>query len=360
MTRLHIANTFFETELEGIKTCSAAEVLRKNPIYLQLQFLPFLYADEGDAILVSDLPDSNYLKNLSLYKLPTLECIRWDEQIKLKNYEVDSWGHSKIVAAWASALGIANSAPDWDTVKKVNSKQFSFLNSPQLPQAQLLFDRQETDKWLHETAGKKRVLKNCFGLSGRGHLFLPPEVSECEAKTALFLERQWAWRLPVIAEPWVDRVIDLSTQWVISRDKKIDYIGSTRCYNDENGQYRSNIVGDEGLLFGAFAPYLQEHKTASLCILQLMANMGFFGNVGIDAMLYRDFENQDLKLHPIVEINARKTMGWAALMFQKKHHPNECIEMQYRPNCEGYLPSVVYPQEKKAMKFHRNLLITKV
>jgi predicted ATP-grasp superfamily ATP-dependent carboligase len=52
--------------------------------------------------------------------------------------------------------------------------------------------------------------------------------------------------------------------------------------------------------------------------------MGFRGNVGIDSMIY------DGKLHPIVEINLRKTMGWVALKLGKS--------VAYETGTEGLLP----------------------
>ena len=58
-----------------------------------------------------------------------------------------------------------------------------------------------------------------------------------------------------------------------------------------------------------------------------MLCLGYFGNVGIDAMVYRS-ENGP-QLHPIVEINARKTMGFAALELQKRHFPNKTITLSF-------------------------------
>jgi predicted ATP-grasp superfamily ATP-dependent carboligase len=67
-----------------------------------------------------------------------------------------------------------------------------------------------------------------------------------------------------------------------------------------------------------------------------MISLGYFGNVGIDAMLY----GSPVTLHPIVEINARKTMGWVALEVQKRHFPNQTLTLSYAKNsAEGWLPS---------------------
>jgi hypothetical protein len=67
--------------------------------------------------------------------------------------------------------------------------------------------------------------------------------------------------------------------------------------------------------------------------------MGFRGNLGIDAMIY------DQKLHPIVEINLRKTMGWLALILGKN--------LSYEQGNEGVLPN--YLQVGKEITFQKQL-----
>jgi hypothetical protein len=77
------------------------------------------------------------------------------------------------------------------------------------------------------------------------------------------------------------------------------------------------------LTFRGCFPFLQDHCKKAIPLLGKIAEVGYFGHVGIDAMLYTLPEDpHTLHLHPVVEINARKTMGWAALAFQRRYFPD--------------------------------------
>ncbi len=330
---LHCANTFVEWEIESSPDISLYQAFHHHLVYLQLQFLPLLYADPSDAILVSDLPLESYPHH-SLY---TLE----DEMPVFSHLE--SWGASQLVQTWAQRHGIAYDIPRWNLVREVNSKVFSFVNSPSLPGAALLRDEQEARHWLHHTPGKK-VIKTSFGVSGRGHVFI---------EDFPFLHRQWKQGNPVIGEPWVNRIMDFSTQWIIDED--IRYCGSTRCYNDDKGQYRGNQVGPEHSVFGDHLPFLDQHIIEARRCLQHMKHLGYQGHVGIDAMIYTLPQREEPQLHPIVEINARKTMGWVALQLQQRRYPDQLMSLSYEPAQEGLLPSSLVVKNGKKISFARNI-----
>lgn len=313
MHKLHIANTFFEWELENNPRMSLREAFNQHEIYLQLQFLPSLYSDPSDHHFILDSP------------IPS-------------GFVIESWGYSQLIAEWASANELQYPMPDWDVVKEVNSKRFSFEHSRKLPGAMLLSNTSEAANWLRSFPGPK-VFKTCFGVSGKGHLI----IDENKERTAKFLQREWNKDLPVIAEPWVKRDLDFSTQWFLS--DKITYLGATICQNDARGKYMSNTVGKLSI------PHLEEHKNEVMPLLKIMASKGYFGNVGIDAMVYQS------QLHPVVEINARKTMGYAALLYQQKHHPNATVRFSYSRANAGYLPNSLVLKNGRKVNFSRNLVI---
>ena len=354
MDKLHIANTFFEWELETAPKMSLSEAFLQHPIFRQLQFLSILYADKNDFVLLSDLPDASYWEDLSAKGIAIPPYFTLDEKKFSKDFTLESWGPSQLVAEWAARRSLRYEIPDWQIVKRVNSKQFSFEKSPRLPQATLLSDEIQTRHWLQSAKGKK-VLKTCFGVSGKGHLLIDERTSW--EKIHSFAVKEWNKQLPVIAEPWVKRVLDFSTQWHIDQTGNLSYIGPTICKNDDRGRYQFNLVGDEKSLFPTHLPFLLEHKKAVEDILRSIAKMGFFGNIGIDAMLYTLDENPDrILLHPVVEINARKTMGWAALQFQKRYFPNETVRFSFSSSQKGFLPEFVESKQGKKVGFSRNII----
>jgi hypothetical protein len=331
MPFLHIANTFFETELseEG----SLTSLLEKNPIFLQLQFLPMLYGNKDDGLGVSHAPDPSF-------KAPAWHLLS-DRTFPYS--EIESWGASKAIEAWAQKHQLYYRMPPWSVVTEVNSKTFSFQESPKLPGAALIYTWEELQKWDKTTQGPK-VLKTCFGVSGRGHLLLPSKHFE------MFAQREFRSGRPIIAEPWVKRVFDFSTQWKI--DQTIEYLGATICISNEKGSYDSTIVGES--IFKSHQPHLEKHREVVFPILQKMQKLGYFGNVGIDAMVWGD--NQ---LHPIVEINARKTMGWVALKFSKHRFPKQTIRVSYlaKVNGDNLLPNAVTKKDGTKIHFNRKLTI---
>ncbi len=336
MPTLHIVNANFESELEGRVAFDLEYSFGSSPILLQLQFLPCLYAPKEDGVGVSMLCAGS--------KLPLhLLC----DPKSLPYTHIESWGYSQMIARWAKKRGITYNMPAWDVVKEVNSKAFSFTHSPQLANSMLITSEEEAKKWIASFEGEK-VFKSCFGVSGKGHLRIPQDSDKLEA----FLRREFSKGLPVIAEPWVQRLLDFSTQWMIHLSGKIELLGTTICLSDERGQYRGNQTGDLDLLFGKNRRLVEKHMEIAEPILQKIGKMGFFGNVGIDAMLY----DNDV-LHPMLEINARKTMGWFCIEMQKRYFPKQRVAVSYGKNSkqENLLPHEVSKRNGDVLRFSTRL-----
>ncbi|MGR3973756.1 MAG: hypothetical protein QRY72_04235 [Candidatus Rhabdochlamydia sp.] len=316
MRTLHLVNSDAEAEMEGKTPLSLLQNLNQTPLNRQLQFLPLLYRQLDDQVCttadLTHLPDS--LVSLSG---------------PFQGETLFSWAPSLLIATWAKQQGLTYVMPDWDVVKHVNSKAFSFQQTSSLPQAELIFSEDQLMKWLVRTQGE-RVLKTCFGSAGKGHLLLQHASLD---KIRQFAAAQFLANRPLIAEPWIKRAFDFSTQWIITPSQTITYVGSTRLYNTSKGHYKKSVVGDEAILFHANLHHLQAHQMKARHVLEKMALLGFFGHVGIDAMV-----GIDGLLHPIVEINARKTMGWIALEIRKNLFPSQTIAVSYTRIQENKTP----------------------
>ncbi len=280
-----------------------------NPIIWQLQFLPLAYAHSEEKIFVTDLPLEKSSPSLVL-----------EENIPPEQ-KIITWGASSLIKKWADAHGHFYEIPPWEIVQRVNSKQYSFEKSP-LPGATLLFN--------NDPIPPKCILKSCFGTAGKGSLFSDSPKAET------FCKIQWNKGLPVLAEPWLDKLFDFSTQWSISPQKKITYLGVTFLTTGPSGTHIGNRVGDT-LIEKKREQEINTQKKKAREVLKEMAELGYFGEVGFDAMVYLD--NDQPRLHPIVEINARKTMGWVALEHKRLHFPGACLELSYTSSqVEGLLP----------------------
>lgn len=338
MPLLHIVNANFEWELAQDTPISLQQAIEQHPVLLQLQFLPLLYAGPQDGIAVTAVPADSFKCPQPLHLLSGSDTLPYDQ--------IESWGATKSLQSWAETQRIPLRQPPLEVVRHVNSKAFSFDAGPKLPGAELLYTEEDVLRWSISTKGPK-VLKTCFGFSGKGHLHLP-----CAPETlSRFVQKEFQRKRPVIGEPWVRRVFDFSTQWFITPGGQISYLGETICVNSPRGQYQETRVGN---VFGRYASFLEKHLDSAFPILQHMAAEGYFGNVGIDAMIY---END--RLQPIVEINARKTMGYVALKLQQTRFPKQTIALSYRTtsDCINLLPKSVVKTNGSLVKFAKQLVI---
>jgi len=346
---LHIANTSFEQELSAPPSTDLLQHLSAHPMYLQLQFLPFLYGNPEDLVFTTVQPELGYFERLKKLGFTPPQF----HNTLPPSAHIEAWGNSHSVGTWAKIHALSIDTPSWDVVKTVNSKAFSFTHSPKLPGAKLLTNWEELKAWSNQLHGPK-ILKTCFGVSGRGHFHL--ETLDAPSLKP-FVQRQWDLGYPLIAEPWVHRKCDFSTQWTISKKGNIEYLGCTLCENTVKGRYRGTIVGNPKELLNNYATLLDTHIHEAKRLLKFMQALGFFGHVGFDAMIY----NENL-LHPIVEINARKTMGWVALMLYRafKNHPIR-ISLQDRKQANNsLLPKHIFTHSNREITFQKHLCVETV
>lgn len=358
MEEILFINPFFEEEIIS-SASSIEEYLTKHSVYLQLHYLSCILADKSELVLLLFPPEEEYFEQLKRFGIDPPDFLLL-KSILQKKYIISSWGPSLLLADWAKERNCLYKIPNWDLVKRVNGKDFSFSLSPKLPFAELLQSEEEIAKWIQLVKGPK-VLKTLYGASGRGHCIL---YKEDELELAIqFFRKEKARSYFVIAEPWVERVLDFSSQWFVTEEGVICYLGSTICENSPRGIYRKSLVGPEDLLFKEYQEFLKEHLVYAKKALEHMKLLGFFGPVGFDAMLYNHPQTKKLELHPIVEINARRTMGWAALKLYEKLKLDGLFSFSYelkKTEKESFLPQYAIGEKKKRLSLPGQLVMERV
>lgn len=361
MTQIvHIANTNVEFECAHPSLHSLELSLSRNSLCLQLQFLPLLYAQPEDLVAVTALPSEDYLIALQQTGwwpcgLPQLALLQDDTPFQRK--QCLSWGPSRQVQAWAEARQMDYALPDWQIARLVNSKAFSYRYTC-LSEAALLYSEKALLDWLQAIQGPK-VLKTCFGLSGKGNWRIENSIPSPELLT--FCRKEWQQKRPILAEPWLDRLYDFSTQWLIHSNGQIEFFGATRFETDAQGTYQGTLAGPEDILFASFNLFLRQHQEVALKALTDIAAMGFFGFIGIDALLYRHSQDQSICLYPVVEINGRQTMSLVALYLQRRICPHQILRFAFQHHASGLtslLPNQLVNAKKKIIHFRRGLTAT--
>ncbi len=150
------------------------------------------------------------------------------------------------------------------------------------------------------------VLKAPLGTAGRGLRRWEPGV---EAWARAVLDAQGA----LVVEPWLDRVLDLSVQIEVGGALSVDPWG--RFLTDPRGRYRGAVLGDVLRDQPAEVRRLLAEQGETLAEMarhvgRALADAGFRGPAGIDALVYRRADG--LALKPLVEVNPRMTMGRVA------------------------------------------------
>lgn len=313
---LFIANTFFEWELEGNLNSKndLKDVFSINPMVNLLQFIPLIFLNARDTILVTEIPHIDYLQHLKHLGITELPHFLTFDKLHSHPFEINSWGASQKIAHFAKQYEMKYEIPSFEVVKKINSKVWNFGQTETLPYACLIPDKETLTRAVQGTK-RQWVLKTEQGFSGRGHKIF----TENEMVSAIdFCQKEWLQARPLLLEPWVERVLDFSSQWNISQDGTIQLFGVTKCLNSLSGTYEGTEVGRISDLFGTYQNFIQEHLIIAEERLKHIFKKGFFGCIGFDAMLYKNLSTGKTTLHPIVEVNARMTMSSALLRFHQR------------------------------------------
>ncbi|MBB65169.1 MAG: hypothetical protein CMO81_08905 [Waddliaceae bacterium] len=362
---LHIVNSNFEFTLNRNKQIPLEEELEEKEVYLQLQFLPFLYGKEGEQVALLGTPEQNYFESLIDKGIsPSLEQLPQPYKSNTNSLEIpklNPWAADQQISVWASKQGITLNPPSQELLKKINSKRYSFEQCPKLPGSQLVSNLEELQS-LFDKKLAKFVLKSEFGVAGKGQFLVEESNANSLEKARKFCEVEWKKGSVLIAEPWMDRVFDFSSQWFIESPQSIQFLGSVILESSEHGQYLGSVAGPEYLLFEGKRQALGAHLVEAMKVLKQMAIEGYYGHVGIDAMVYKTAQSSEEQLHPVVEINARKTFGWVAIQIQSRLFPQKHIRLSYEDKAKGtgipLLPETLELENGRKIRFKRQLFLS--
>ncbi len=163
-------------------------------------------------------------------------------------------------------------------------------------------------QWPGWTAGRF-TLKPRFGTSGRGRVAgNAGRVAEASGGFARLAESGGA-----MLEPWLKRTCDLSAQLWIGSDRKIVLLGTTELLVKGSGLYRGHrgFIDSKGRVTSGNR-YDEALREAAVAVAQAAAAAGYHGPCGVDAFAF-EWEPGRIELRPIVEFNARFTLGIIAI-----------------------------------------------
>ena len=190
---------------------------------------------------------------------------------------------------------------------------------------------------LHEAvrarSGRGAVLKAPWGSAGHGAARLRPGADPAAALR--WGARTLAAQGAVVIEPLHDRIADLSLHLDLEPDRD-RVVGWTRFWTDPTGRFRAASgqgpmvdlpVAARRLLVGdGREPRRLDHiaRAVRAAVGPALRAAGVRGPVGIDAMVVRGPDGL-ARLHPLVEINPRLTMGRVALALGERSAPGRPV-----------------------------------
>lgn len=208
-------------------------------------------------------------------------------------------------AELARRYGAAAPVPAADVTARVNSKAYSHRLAARLgwnPPGHLAEDADEAMRIgteLLRQAGKL-VLKDPYGVSGSGNLAVD-STPLLERLIGYIRDQQRAGkRVQLLLEPWLEKEIDFSCHLQIAADGAVSLLGVQQMVNRGHNYGGSHAADPELVERLNASEYFAAMEQLAACLYE----EGYFGPVCVDSMLLADG-----RVHPVVEINARHSMG---------------------------------------------------
>lgn len=171
------------------------------------------------------------------------------------------------------------------------------------------------------------IVKAALSTAGRDRLRLRAAPDE-RGLTAL---RRLAAMGPLVVEPWLRRVLDLSLLADVAPDGALTVRGLHRFFTSPGGRYLGSWVGrpttglDPSLARfftgdGQSPAWVERALTRAARVAAAEAHrLGYAGPIGLDALIHETPDG--LRLRPLVELNPRLSMGRVALALGRRLGP---------------------------------------
>lgn len=339
------------THVENFTAPHAGREIRHD-----LGYLPMLWAEEGDYVLVDDVDAC--LAAVRRLSVPTHGTLISADELRhlltlvTDDVDIRPWGWDLSLCYTLRRMGVrADQLPSvvrLEHIRQLSHRAWAaehFLQPARniegtIGESQPLTSLDAVAAYWH--AHHDIVLKAPWSSSGRGIRYLratiapsnstdtsasvAPSASVPSSSPSVLPAELQGWLRHVIrqqgcvmGEPFYDKVLDLGVEFVSDGRGEVSYCGLS-LFHTEAGAYTGNIIDTEKHKQERLSRYVDMstfHAVKELlaeCLGQVLRGI-YAGPLGIDMMVVK-VGSQTL-LHPCVELNLRCTMGHVALAI---HH----------------------------------------
>ena len=338
--KLHIFNPEHDlalaANLQQFTAPHAGRQLRSD-----LAFIPALWADQGDWVLVDDIDNAlDKVRHLGEHLAEKVEFItKVQLEHALKTEFLDSihpWGWNLSLKHELERMGVPDiMLPTDDTLNKVRMISSRQWAAQHLQQGVVYADSYEKVKALVLQQGKA-VVKAPWSSSGRGVKY----VAADEFRTAGEYPAFERWTRNIIAhqggvtvEPYYNKVKDFGMEFEM-RDGKVNYLGLS-LFDTIKNAYSGNLLCSEEEKLDILKQYVSE-ETLSVARQRIMDIMEpalkdvYSGPFGVDMMIAS--KDGQLELVSCIELNLRRTMGHVALDLAKIANSQSLMRVEFDGN----------------------------
>ncbi|WP_159881527.1 hypothetical protein [Paenibacillus puerhi] len=216
--------------------------------------------------------------------------------------------------------GFEQPLPAYETVQHVNSKMYSAELSNQLTENKYSYPVKSAHELMTVCTGllkdhKAILVKDPFGVSGKGNLKF--ESMNAVNRLVSYVSKQelLGTITAFVVEPFLEVQRDFSCQFEITSTGRFHFISMQQMMNHQFAYLGSTTM-----------PIEEQHELERLGYFKVMEHVssslyqqGYFGPVCVDSMQLKDGS-----LIPIVEINARKSMGLINFYLDSALASNRC------------------------------------
>ena len=334
MMKLHIFNPEHDTALASNQFNFVAPHAGRE-MRADLGFLPALWADDGDLVLVGDVAAAlERMRHLRRYCAEVVFVTPADLPHLPQHCELSPWGWDRALRFQLQSSHIPSGLlPDdtqLDTIRQLSHRYWAAThllhplvqdNNERVGQSSLITSIEQLT-----SSSSPYVLKAPWSSSGRGIRYIDTLTAHQRGWAANVIARQGALTM----EPYYHKMKDFAAEFV-SDGTSVRYVGLS-VFRSINGAYAGNVIASEADKRDIIARYLSfevvERAIDDIChILQPLMAGRYTGPFGVDMMVINE---NGPKLHPCVELNLRRTMGHVALSFDAQGtEPHRLMTISY-------------------------------
>lgn len=333
--KLHIFNPEHELALaSNLRQFTAPHAGRQ--LRSDLSFIPALWADEGDLVLVDDIDNARdkvrHLGGDLVDKVEFITKVQLAHFIKTEFLDsVHPWGWDLSLKGELEHIGIPEIALPGDAilnkVRAISSRQWAAEHL----QSGVRFVQSVAEVKSLVREWGKAVIKAPWSSSGRGVRFVSAdEFRECSDYPSL---ERWVGNIiyrqgGVTVEPYYNKVMDFGMEFEMVDGKvlyrglslfdtiKNAYSGNVLCPEDKKEEMMTRYVSPERLL------QIRQHV---IDVMEPALKGIYSGPFGVDMMIYAKEQNlpasdgassdvqDDFGVNECIEVNLRRTMGHVAI-----------------------------------------------